>query len=97
MRSSHVLPQQPSKAATVVIITLHMKEPRDRELQCTEKVAQGCTGSSTMQSWAIGFGKDSCAAQLNIKGKVYFACGPTKCNHLIFSTKGAVFIKTSEI
>lgn len=60
------------------------------------KVDKGDSGQYTC--YAVNeVGKDSCAAQLNIKGKVYFACGPTKCNHLIFSTKGAVFIKTSEI
>lgn len=36
-------------------------------------------------------GKDSCTAQLNIKGTAYFACGLTRCHHLTFYTKCAVF------
>lgn len=60
------------------------------------KVDKGDSGQYTCHA-VNEVGKDSCTAQLNIKGIIYFVCSLRKCNHLIFCTKGAVFIRTDEI
>lgn len=54
------------------------------------KVDKGDSGQYTCHA-VNEVGKDSCTAQLNIKGMVYFACGPTKRHHHTLYAKGAVF------
>lgn len=55
------------------------------------KVDKGDSGQYTC--YAVNeVGKDSCTAQLNIKGIVYFTQSPTKCNDFIFYPKGAVLL-----
>ncbi|KAM9664693.1 titin-like, partial [Trichechus inunguis] len=60
------------------------------------KVDKGDSGQYTCYA-ANEVGKDSCSAQLNIKGIIYFVCGTTKCNHFILYPKDAAFIMTNEI